>query len=948
MRHVLAAGLICILSAGTTLRIVRHLVAERGADRRAWTALAGICAGLGIWATHFVAMLGYVPGVIVGYDIPLTLASLLIALVGATLGLHLVVRTAGSEAPGVGPDSATAWPASRLHPVLRPFAVLLPAALVTGLAIAAMHYLGMAALELPAQLHWKSGYVAASIAAAIVPLLPAFHLALARTGRTSLLAATALLALAVVALHFLGMTALTIVPSRTESGTHLLSPREMGMMMTTLSCTLVALALAVLVLVRRARAAARASERQFALLVKGISDCALYMLDLDGNVASWNAGAQRLKGYAAHEVIGLPLATFYTPEDRALDLPTRALGIARTSGKFTGEGWRLRRDGSRFFAQVTIEAVRDEDGTAIGFAKITRDITQRKADEDRIAAIGRQRDTALDHMHQGLCLFDAEGRLSLRNGRYLQMYGLREKDAPLGITQRELIRRAMAAKLEGPVPEERAEASHRNILKSLTDPVPAPIISEYSENFVVAIANRRLPDGGWVSTFDDITSQRKSEARIAYMALHDGLTGLPNRARLNMWLDEALEQARETHQKLAVAVFDLNRFKEINDSFGHAWGDAVLVEVARRLNAALEPAEFAARLGGDEFGLARIYESPAELNAFVRRLEATFEPAFEYERHTLHFGASIGVAAFPADGDEREILLNNADLAMYRAKEQISENLAFYEPAMDERARERRKLAGELRHAIARDELALLYQPQCLLADGCLSGYEALLRWHHPERGLIGPDLFIPIAEEAGLIIAIGEWVLEQACLEAMQWPYEHRIAVNLSPIQLVQPGIAETVTRVLARTGLPPCRLELEITESAIITDKARALHNLRQIKALGVAIAMDDFGTGYSSLDTLRSFPFDKIKIDKSFLLESDESAQAQAIIRAVLALGQSLDIPVLAEGVETLDHLEMLRAEGCQEAQGYYLGRPGEAPSRHPLVPCAGLLSPCGELD
>ncbi|WP_324699009.1 EAL domain-containing protein [Novosphingobium sp. RL4] len=267
---------------------------------------------------------------------------------------------------------------------------------------------------------------------------------------------------------------------------------------------------------------------------------------------------------------------------------------------------------------------------------------------------------------------------------------------------------------------------------------------------------------------------------------------------------------------------------------------------------------------------------------------------------------------------------------MYRAKLQIGERICYYEPGMDETARARRQLANDLRQAVEKQEFVLLYQPQCQLRSGETSGYEALVRWHHPLRGLVSPDEFIPIAEESGAILQIGEWVLEEACREAVSWHSEHRIAVNVSPIQLVQQDLAPIVARILIETGLPAHRLELEITESAIISDKTRALHNLRQLKELGVAIAMDDFGTGYSSLDTLHSFPFDKIKIDKSFLLESDDNEQARAIIRAVLALGQSLRIPVLAEGVETESQFDLLIREGCEEAQGYFLGRPDRAPS------------------
>ncbi|HSX55256.1 MAG TPA: GGDEF domain-containing phosphodiesterase, partial [Sphingomonas sp.] len=321
---------------------------------------------------------------------------------------------------------------------------------------------------------------------------------------------------------------------------------------------------------------------------------------------------------------------------------------------------------------------------------------------------------------------------------------------------------------------------------------------------------------------------------------------------------------------------------------------------------------------------------------FMTRLESCFVDPFADADASFLVGASLGVAAYPADGENRETILNNADLAMYRAKAGIGSATCYYQPGMDETARARRQLANDLRQAIDRGEFSLAYQPQHSLRGGELSGYEALLRWQHSTRGWISPTEFIPVAEETGEIFRIGEWVLREACAEAGLWPDAVKIAVNLSPVQLMQPDLAERVTEILLETGLSPTRLELEITETAIISDKIRALQVLRRIKALGISIAMDDFGTGYSSLDTLHSFPFDKIKIDKSFVLGSGESPQARAIIRAVLALGQSLNVPVLAEGVESAEQLRMLEHEGCDEVQGFFLGAPAEAPSRATQTP------------
>ena len=366
-------------------------------------------------------------------------------------------------------------------------------------------------------------------------------------------------------------------------------------------------------------------------------------------------------------------------------------------------------------------------------------------------------------------------------------------------------------------------------------------------------------------------------------------------------------------------------FKEINDLRGHSAGDQALQIVGSRLAATLGEHEFAARVGGDEFAAIKRFTDQDDLLDFVGRLEkALFEP-IEIEDFTSTSGASIGVAVYPEDGATREALIGNADLAMYRAKVDIGHAVCFYEHKLDEASRDRRGLANDLRYAVERDQFELHYQVQTSVTSGEVCGYEVLLRWRHPERGMIPPLKFIPISEETGSIIAIGEWVLREACREAATWDKPYKIAVNLSPVQFSHAELPRLIHQILIQSGLPPARLELEITESTIIADKTRTLHTLRQIRALGVTIALDDFGTGYSSLETLRSFPFDKIKLDRSFMNDVESSPQSKAIVRAVLALGKSLNIPVLAEGVETSDQLAVLRREGCDEAQGYLLGRP-----------------------
>lgn len=442
----------------------------------------------------------------------------------------------------------------------------------------------------------------------------------------------------------------------------------------------------------------------------------------------------------------------------------------------------------------------------------------------------------------------------------------------------------------------------------------------------VAVVGLIVAATGFASYLIDERGRLESFERLQHLALNDALTGLANRVSFNDRLDHEIDRAREDKETMtAVIVIDLDRFKEINDLRGHAAGDQALKIVARRLAKLSGEGEFVARLGGDEFAAIKRFKDQKDLLGLVSRLEKSLFEPLRLDDFEIAAGASIGVAVYPRDGADRERLVSNADLAMYRAKNDVTRAVCFYESAMDETARARRALATDLRQAIERGELSLHYQVQTSVPTGATCGYEALLRWNHPMHGMIPPAEFIPIAEENGSIMAIGEWVLRTACRQAASWDNNHKIAVNLSPVQFAHANLAKLVHQILVETGLSPKRLELELTESTIVADKVRTLHILRQIKALGVTIAIDDFGTGYSSLDTLRSFPFDKIKLDRSFMADVERSPQAKAIIRAVLTLGRSLDIPVLAEGVETHVQLTILQVEGCNEAQGYFLGRP-----------------------
>jgi diguanylate cyclase (GGDEF)-like protein/PAS domain S-box-containing protein len=427
-----------------------------------------------------------------------------------------------------------------------------------------------------------------------------------------------------------------------------------------------------------------------------------------------------------------------------------------------------------------------------------------------------------------------------------------------------------------------------------------------------------------LNVVEDVTERRQAEARIAHLAHHDPLTDLPNRAAFNQHVDGAIEQAATEGEAVAIMCIDLDRFKEVNDVFGHALGDGLLCEVAKRMLAAAEGA-FVARLGGDEFSvICAGGPQPGTAETLADRILQAVSGDIEIGGHTLRAGMSVGIAVYPADGADKSVLLANADAALYRAKAEARGTIRFFAPDMDKRLRERRALQHDLRSAIAHNELLLHYQPQAAVGGG-ITGFEALVRWNHPKRGTIPPGEFIPLAEESGLIVQLGEWILRAACHEAATWPTSLRIAVNFSPVQFRHGDLPSLVHSVLLESGLSAERLEIEITEGVLIDDFSRGLSILRRLKALGVRIAMDDFGTGYSSLSYLQSFPFDKIKIDRAFVANVERNPQSAAIVRAVIGLGRGLKIPIVAEGVETNEQLKFLEQEACGEIQGYLIGRP-----------------------
>jgi diguanylate cyclase (GGDEF)-like protein len=532
---------------------------------------------------------------------------------------------------------------------------------------------------------------------------------------------------------------------------------------------------------------------------------------------------------------------------------------------------------------------------------------------------------ALDNMSQGLCMVGDDDQVIVTNERFLDLYLLTPTSVTPGMTLVELMQ---SSPLFRDTADRRKENSLAAYLSMTRLSASATFSQELVDGRVIAIAHEPMADGVFVETFTDITERRRTEFQIAHMALHDPLTDLPNRVLFRQQLEEALRRVPDG-TNCAVLYLDLDRFKSINDTLGHPTGDALLQAVADRVRRIVRQDTTVARLGGDEFAIVQpCVNYPADTDALAERLRNDLRIPFEVAGHQVVIGTSIGIAVAPADSMDPDRLLQCADMALYEAKASGRDRYRHFEDHMSEALQFRQLLEQDLSKALAAQEFELHYQPLVNLHSERISGFEALLRWTSPRYGKVPPSTFIPIAEESGHIERIGEWVLQAACAEAATWSEKLKVAVNISVIQFKSGHLSDTVAQALQSSGLDPRRLELEVTESIMIDDFSATIEQLHQLKRLGVSISMDDFGTGYSSLSYLRSFPFDKVKIDQSFVRDLGENSSSIAIILAVTGICSSLGIIATAEGVETRRQLEILTAEGCDEVQGYLISPPRPA--------------------
>jgi len=589
-------------------------------------------------------------------------------------------------------------------------------------------------------------------------------------------------------------------------------------------------------------------------------------------------------------------------------------------GKVTGAMVKLAAHDT----SITVPSRQDTDeigGIARAVEVFKDNAIKLMAREIELAQVNRRLDVALNNMTHGLCMFDVERRLIVCNESYIRMYRLPRELANPGTSLQHIEdRRVTLGNAALSTPEQITAETPGPAMQE-----PSAFTHELMDGRVIAISQQRMPDGGWVAVHEDITERRRAEAKVAHLARHDLLTNLPNRVLFREQLDDAFSLLKRG-QTFAVLCLDLDHFKEVNDTLGHPVGDELLKAVARRLRACVGEADVVARIGGDEFAVVQaVVESPEHCSRLAARIVAAVREPYDIDGKHVVIGTSVGIALAPNDGSDPDQLLKNSDMALYLAKGDGRGTHRFFEAEMDKRLQARRSLELDLRAAVTNGEFELYYQPIIRLETNKISGFEALLRWNHPTQGRIPPDIFIPLAEETGLILPLGEWVLRTACNHAAKWPVPVNVAVNLSPAQFKGQNLIQIAMNALAASGLSPQRLELEITESVFLQNEAGILSTLHMLREIGVRISMDDFGTGYSSLAYLRRFPFDKIKIDRSFVHDMLHREDCKAIVGAVAGLARKLKMTTVVEGVETQAQLDLVRAELCDECQGYLFGRP-----------------------
>jgi diguanylate cyclase (GGDEF)-like protein/PAS domain S-box-containing protein len=928
-RLVALSVVIAVLASYAALDVAGRVTSARGGIRFLWLIGGAVAMGIGIWSMHYVGMLAFRLPVPVEYDWPTVLVSLLAAIVASVIALFVVSR----EKMG--------------------FFRAIVGSVFMGSAIAGMHYIGMAAMRLPAMCHFSIAIVTISVILAIVISLVALWLTFhfrgeTRSGGWRKVVSAVVMGAAIPAMHYTGMAAASFTPSMSIAGSlsHALNISSLGTT-SIIVVTFMALGLTVLTSLADRRFSAQAlklesSEKKSREILETALD-AFVGMNSKGTIVDWNAQAAATFGWSREEALGQLFFHVVIPE-RHRATYEKGPQYFLASGEDAVLNKRieitaLRRDGHEFPIELAISPILW--GETRLFTAFVRDITARKNMEEALFVEKERAQVTLNSIGDAVACTDISGNITFLNLVAEKMTGWSHKEAEgrpmadvleiLDATSRKANPNPMGLLVD----ENRTMHLPSNSILIRQDGLEIPI-----EDSVAPIHDRKGQATGAVIVFRDVSAARAMTLQLAHSAEHDVLTGLPNRALLNDRVNQAIILASRHMKKVGVLFLDLDGFKHINDSLGHLTGDKLLQSISKRLGDCVRASDTVSRQGGDEFVvLLSEMEHSEDAAVTARRLLQAIADAHFINQQDLHVTTSIGVSVYPDDGLDAETLIKNADTAMYQAKENGRQNYQFFKSSMNERAVERQSIEEGLRRALERNEFTLHYQPKVNLMTGRITGAEALLRWTHPSRGLVSPAQFIPVAEDCGLILPIGNWVLREACKQARAWVGAGlsltTIAVNISAMEFRNELFLEGVFEILKETGLDPRFLELELTESVLMKRVEATGSILKTLRAAGVQLAVDDFGTGYSSLSYLRKFPIDALKIDQSFIRQITTSPDETSIVTAIISMGRSLGLRVIAEGVETREELAFLQAHECEEAQGYYFSRP------LPLEPFIKLL-------